>query len=151
VFVLGYIDAFLWCVGRHIRARVDEPGPESTVEANSGPRHFLVQNFESLFLGNKSPSSVKSSDIQSKQLDDTYYSPCSNAFALVAHRLAFQPLPEIQSPRFVDQINMTYEDLEAVMTATDRIGYCSQVNTKEGVTALFTADLSKCFFEYSRC
>jgi hypothetical protein len=106
---------------------------------------------DNLYEPSATPSSVKSEDIQVNQLDDAYYSPCANAFTLIAHRLAYETLPNIQSARLIGQIKTTSSDLKVAMTGGDPLGYCSQKHLKEeGITSLLTANISKCFSGYCR-
>jgi hypothetical protein len=113
---------------------------------------FPSAQIEKLYVPSISPSSVKSEDIKTNQLDDTYYSPCANSFVMVAHSLAFESLPNIQSHRLIKQIDCTYADLMSAMTGIEPLGYCSQKHLKEeGITALLTANITKCFSEYCRC
>eukprot|EP01039_Chlorochromonas_danica_P003747 gene3747-4096_t len=106
---------------------------------------------EKLYEPSVAPSSVKSEDIKDNQLDDAYYSPCANIFSLIAHRLAYQILPNVQSDRLMDQIKMTLSDLKVAMVGSDPLGYCSQKHMKEeGITSLFAANISRCFSEFCR-
>jgi hypothetical protein len=101
-----------------------------------------------LFVAKDAPSSVKSDTIKENQLDDKYYSPCANTFMLTAHILAFKDLPPPQSSQLREQFNQTYSDLTAAMESSETLGYCSQVLREEGVTALFAANISKCFHTF---
>ena len=116
----------------------------------------MVPLVERLHVPSQNPSSVKSEDIKRDTLDENYYSPCANSFFLEAHFLAFQILPNIQSSRFTIQVNiMLYSELMMMMTVLSQgyesLGYLRQVSFREeGVTALLTANISKCFDEYCR-
>jgi hypothetical protein len=71
---------------------------------------------------------------------------------LIAHVLAYEVLPNVQSGRLIDQIEMTFSDLKVAMSGSDPLGYCHQKHLKEeGITSLLTANISRCFSEYCRC
>lgn len=107
---------------------------------------------EALYEPTIPPSRITISDIKKNQLDDRYYSPCANTFTLVAHRLAYENLPRAQSSRLTDLIEMTLSDMEAAVSGSDPLGYCSQRDLdEESITALLTANISLCFSEYCRC
>jgi len=111
----------------------------------------VPEQIEKLYEPSSPPSRIKSVDIKENQFDDTYYSPCGNTFILIAHCLAFQTLEKIKSDKLCDQIETTYLDLKAAISGKEPNGYCSQNNLKEGgVTALLTANISKCFLEFCR-
>lgn len=112
----------------------------------------VITPVQDLYELSVSQSSVKSDDIKAHQLDNSYYSPCSNAFVLMAHMLAFGTLPDASCNRLRELISCTHSDLIAAMNGSDPLGYCSQKHLKEeGITALLTANMYKCFMAYCQC
>ena len=69
----------------------------------------------------------------------------------MAHCLAFETIPDIRPQKLRRQLDRTFTDLQTSMFQPEPLGYCSQHLNEEGVTALLTANISKCFFEYCRC
>lgn len=71
----------------------------------------------------------------------------------MAHRLAYEIPPHDRlSVRLGHQIEMLLSDLKVAMSGSDLLGYCSQKRLREeGITALLTANISRCFSEYCRC
>lgn len=108
-----------------------------------------------LYTSSASPSTVSSVCIRENQLDDNYYSPCSNAFILFANKFSYENLPEFTKgphERLVQVLEATKLDVDAAMTGNEDLGYCSQHHLKEeGVTALLCTNLQKCFNLYCQC
>jgi hypothetical protein len=119
--------------------------------------HHTYPFIKTLYVPNKPLSSIESADIKGNQLDDTYYSPCANPFILIAHCLVYGPLSNIRSPRFTELVATTLSDLLAALSGSEPLGYCSHERRKRrwkgegGITALFTANITKCFTEYCCC
>lgn len=111
-----------------------------------------LANVEALYIPSVPPSSVTSDIINANQRDCSLYSPCSNSFVAVATCLAYEQLaPQQQEDdaKMDKLVGTLMDDISAAFDPSHSMGYCSQRRMKEeGITALLTANLEKCYSQY---
>ena len=105
-----------------------------------------------LYIPEAAPSSVTESMISETQLDQTFYSSCSDVFVLEAMLLAFDT-PANCSDNMRWLIANMHCEIKESMCHTHSAGYCwgpSLFMREEGITAVLASNISKAYTEYCR-
>jgi len=127
-----------------------------SVDGVSSNASNSVTTIQPLFVQMVAPSEATVCDVK-QQLDDTYYSPCSNHFLLTFHISAFEDNIEqhiqYNNSHLESLVIRTLKDLRIYQYSIEHptTGYFSQRNViEDGITSLLTSNLRECFDAYCK-